>query len=244
MAELTQWDQKCEKTNQEDFTDKSINLKINAKMLEIFFFFYKPDTFVRRQHMNVGHILLKLNLNLQAGLWIRIFMDMHSFSLPDPDPPSKCGYGWEIFLNKKRKNARKLVIIAILFKCFKFAQGQLFCYFSFEKSFMFFQLQKNHKIFFEKFLSWICIRIRIRNEKNCWIRILKKTMRIHSPSSRRSPIMRIQARKIWPSLLTPPLLTWQELEAGRIGSLLCLNEHGPETCGTSNFFITNTLLDS
>ena len=85
--------------------------------------------------MNVGHTLLKLNLNLQAGLWIRIFMDMHSFSLPDPDPPSKCGYGWEIFLNKKRKNARKLVIIAILFKCFKFAQGPLFWFFTFEKSF-------------------------------------------------------------------------------------------------------------
>ena len=50
-------------------------------------------------------------MQLKPGLWIRIRMDPHSFSLLAPDPDS----GGKI-LRKKLKNARKLEVIVILLK--------------------------------------------------------------------------------------------------------------------------------
>ena len=60
--------------------------------------------------------------NIISGLWIRIRMDSHSFSLLDPDPGGKN-------LRKKRTNERKLVVIVGKFRS---APYQLFFFLVFK----------------------------------------------------------------------------------------------------------------
>ena len=72
--------------------------------------------------------------NIISGLWIRIRMDSHSFSLLDPDPGGKN-------LKKKRTNERKLVVIVGKFRS---APYQLF----------FFLVLKTGLIW-QNYLDWI-----------------------------------------------------------------------------------------
>ena len=63
-------------------------------------------------------IYFPVKINLKAVLWIRISMDMNSFSLLDPDPhlfSLESDLGGEN-LRTKLKNSRKLEIICILLR--------------------------------------------------------------------------------------------------------------------------------
>ena len=51
----------------------------------------------------------------KPGLWIRIRMDPHSFSLLDPDPHSICGSGsrGKILREKKKKISSNVIVILL-----------------------------------------------------------------------------------------------------------------------------------
>ena len=98
-------------------------------------------------------------MQLKPGLWIRIRMDPHSFSLLAPDPDS----GGKI-LRKNRKNARKLEVIVILLKKSKLGLAPWFLIF--KQSFMSFSTLCKANLL-QILFSWIRICI----EKNSWIRI-------------------------------------------------------------------------